>query len=428
MNISGRTPSNPSSPHQIVIWLTLFAGGNGISLSSTANMTQSGVDKKTDARPEEPVKLVFPFLDLKAQFASIREEVMEAVTHVMDSQHFILGPEVKQFEDEIAAKLEAKHAIGCASGTDALALALMAAGIGPGDEVVTTPFTFVASAGSIVHVGAKPVFVDIDPVSFNIDPAKLDAVVTAKTKAILPVHLFGLPADMDPILAIAKERKLLVVEDAAQAIGSRYKEKFVGGLGDFGCFSFFPSKNLGAAGDGGLITTNGDDFDERLRMIRVHGSKQKYFHEVQGIASRLDALQAAILHVKLRHLDEWSAGRAERAQRYRRLFDEQGLSRFISYPPVPSPSFHHIYNQFTIRAQRRDALKRFLGKEGIPSEIYYPLCLHLQKAFAYLGHRSGDFPVSERASQEVLSLPIFPELTDAQQDRVVDAVSKFYRQ
>jgi dTDP-4-amino-4,6-dideoxygalactose transaminase len=304
----------------------------------------------------------------------------------------------------------------------------MAAGIGPGDEVVTTPFTFVASAGSIVHVGAKPVFVDIDPVSFNIDPAKLDAVVTAKTKAILPVHLFGLPADMDPILAIAKERKLLVVEDAAQAIGSRYKEKFVGGLGDFGCFSFFPSKNLGAAGDGGLITTNGDDFDERLRMIRVHGSKQKYFHEVQGIASRLDALQAAILHVKLRHLDEWSAGRAERAQRYRRLFDEQGLSRFISYPPVPSPSFHHIYNQFTIRAQRRDALKRFLGKEGIPSEIYYPLCLHLQKAFAYLGHRSGDFPVSERASQEVLSLPIFPELTDAQQYRVVDAISKFYRQ
>jgi dTDP-4-amino-4,6-dideoxygalactose transaminase len=428
MNISGRTPSNPSSPHQIVIWLTLFAGGKGISLSSTANMTQSAVDKKTDARPEEPVKLVFPFLDLKAQFASIREEVMEAVTHVMDSQHFILGPEVKQFEDEIAAKLEAKHAIGCASGTDALALALMAAGIGPGDEVVTTPFTFVASAGSIVHVGAKPVFVDIDPVSFNIDPAKLDAVVTAKTKAILPVHLFGLPADMDPILAIAKERKLLVVEDAAQAIGSRYKEKFVGGLGDFGCFSFFPSKNLGAAGDGGLITTNGDDFDERLRMIRVHGSKQKYFHEVQGIASRLDALQAAILHVKLRHLDEWSAGRAERAQRYRRLFDEQGLSRFISYPPVPSPSFHHIYNQFTIRAQRRDALKRFLGKEGIPSEIYYPLCLHLQKAFAYLGHRSGDFPVSERASQEVLSLPIFPELTDAQQYRVVDAISKFYRQ
>jgi dTDP-4-amino-4,6-dideoxygalactose transaminase len=391
-------------------------------------MTRSAVDKKTDARPAEPAKLLFPFLDLKAQFASIREEVMAAVTRVLESQYFILGPEVNLFEDEIASKLKVKHAIGCASGTDALALALMAAGIGPGDEVITTPFTFVATAGSIVHVGAKPVFIDIEPVSFNLDPAKLDAAITPKTRAIVPVHLFGLPADMDPILAIAKGKKLLVIEDAAQAIGSRYKEKFVGGLGDFGCFSFFPSKNLGAAGDGGLITTNNDDFAERLRMIRVHGSKQKYFHEVQGIASRLDALQAAILHVKLRHLDGWTAGRAGRAQRYRRLFDEQDLRRFIAYPPVPPPPFHHIYNQFTIRAQRRDDLKEFLGEEGIPTEIYYPLCLHLQKAFAYLDHQPGDFPMSEQASQEVLSLPVFPELTDAQQDQVVAAIGKFYRQ
>jgi dTDP-4-amino-4,6-dideoxygalactose transaminase len=391
-------------------------------------MTRSAVDKKTDARPAEPAKLLFPFLDLQAQFASIREEVMAAVTRVLESQYFILGPEVKLFEDEIASKLEVKHAIGCASGTDALTLALMAAGIGPGDEVITTPFTFVATAGSIVHVGAKPVFIDIEPVSFNVDPAKLDAAITPKTKAILPVHLFGLSADMDPILAIAKEKKLLVIEDAAQAIGSRYKDQYVGGLGDFGCFSFFPSKNLGAAGDGGLITTNRADFDERLRMIRVHGSKQKYFHEAQGIASRLDALQAAILHVKLRYLDKWAAGRAERAQRYRLLFDEQDLSRFIAYPPVPPPSFHHIYNQFTIRAQRRDDLKEFLGKEGIPTEIYYPLCLHLQKAFAYLGHKPGDFPVSEQASQEALSLPVFPELTDAQQGQVVAAIGKFYRQ
>jgi dTDP-4-amino-4,6-dideoxygalactose transaminase len=391
-------------------------------------MTKTAVDKKAEARSPESGRLLFPFLDLKAQFASIREEVMEALRRVMESQFFILGPEVKQFEDEIAAKLDAKYAIGCASGTDALTLALMASGIGPGDEVVTTPFSFVATAGSIVQVGAKPVFVDIEPVSFNIDPSKLEGVVTSKTKAILPVHLFGLSADMDPILAVAKAKKLLVIEDAAQAIGSQHRGRFVGTLGDFGCFSFFPSKNLGAAGDGGLITTNDADYAERLRMIRVHGSKQKYFHEVQGINSRLDALQAAILQVKLRHLDQWAAGRAGRAERYRRLFDERGLTRFVIYPAVPVGAFHHVYNQFTIRVQRRDELKEFLGKEGIPSEIYYPLCLHLQKAFSYLGYKPGQFPLAERASREVLSLPVFPELTDAQQDEVVGVIEKFYRQ
>jgi dTDP-4-amino-4,6-dideoxygalactose transaminase len=389
-------------------------------------MTQMAVDKKADVRRPEPGRLAFPFLDLKAQFVGIRDEVLEAVTRVLESQHFILGPEVKQLEEEIAGKLGAKYAIGCASGTDALTLALMAAGIGPGDEVITTPFSFVATAGSIVQVGAKPVFVDIQPVSFNLDPSELEPAVTQKTRAILPVHLFGLPADMDPILAVAKAKKLLVIEDAAQAIGSRYKEKFVGTLGDFGCFSFFPSKNLGAAGDGGLTTTNDAALDERLRMIRVHGSKQKYFHEVQGINSRLDALQAAILRVKLRHLDQWAAGRAARAERYRRLFRERGLDRFVSYPPAPPALFHHVYNQFTVRAQRRDELKEFLGKAGIPTEIYYPLCLHLQKAFSYLGYRQGQFPVSEQASQEVLSLPVFPELTDAQQDDVVQAIGNFY--
>ncbi|MGB7439361.1 MAG: DegT/DnrJ/EryC1/StrS family aminotransferase [Candidatus Acidiferrum sp.] len=375
---------------------------------------------------QQAVKPAFPFLDLTAQFASIREEVLAAVTRVLESQQFILGPEVKHFEDQVASKLGAKFAIGCASGTDALTLALMAARIGAGDEVITTPFSFVATAGSIAQVGARPVFVDIDPVSFNLAPGKIKQAITPKTRAILPVHLFGLPADLDPILAIAKANNLLVIEDAAQAIGSSYKGRFTGTLGDFGCFSFFPSKNLGAAGDGGLITTNDPEMAERLRMIRVHGSKTKYSHEVQGINSRLDALQAAILSVKLRHLDTWAARRANHAERYRHLFEQKGLAHFVSCPPNPAASFHHVYNQFTIRAQRRDQLEEFLANLGTPSEIYYPLCLHLQKAFSYLGYRAGQMPVAERASQEVLSLPVFPELTEIQQDAVAEGIQKFY--
>jgi dTDP-4-amino-4,6-dideoxygalactose transaminase len=389
-------------------------------------MTPSTIDKKTDTNSAAP-RPVFPFLDLKAQFASIREEVMAAVSSVLESQQFILGPEVQQLEHEISSKLGAKYAIGCASGTDALILVLMAVGIGAGDEVITTPFSFIATAGSIVQVGAKPVFVDIDPVTFNIDAAKLEAAITSKTRAILPVHLFGLPADLDPILAVAKAKGLLVIEDAAQAIGSKYKGRFTGTIGDFGCFSFFPSKNLGAAGDGGLIATNDPAMAERLRMIRVHGSKEKYFHEVQGINSRLDALQAAILRVKLRHLDQWAAGRAARAECYRQLFEKKGLMRVVTCPAVPAPEFVHVYNQFTIRAQRRDELKRFLSDSGIPTEIYYPLCLHLQKAFSFLGYGPGELPIAEKASRDVLSLPVFPELTDGQQDAVVQAIEKFYK-
>jgi dTDP-4-amino-4,6-dideoxygalactose transaminase len=389
-------------------------------------MTSSALDKKEDTISTEVVKPRFPFLDLKVQFASIREEVMAAVTQVLESQFFILGPEVQKLEEEIAAKLGAKHAIGCASGTDALILALMAAGIGPGDEVITTPFSFVATAGAIVQVGAKPVFVDIEPTSFNLDPNRLEAAVTSKTRAIMPVHLFGFPADLDTILAVAKAKRLLVIEDAAQAIGSLYNGRFIGTIGDFGCFSFFPSKNLGAAGDGGLITTNDAASAERLRMIRVHGSKQKYFHEIQGVNSRLDALQAAILRVKLRHLDTWTEGRVEHARRYRQLLDEAGLTRFLIYPPLPPPSVHHIYNQFTIRAQRRDQLKSFLGKEGIPTEIYYPLCLHLQEAFSTFGYEPGQMPIAEKASQEVLSLPVFPEMTNEQLEVVVKGIRDFY--
>ena len=369
----------------------------------------------------------FDFLDLRAQFATIHDEVMEAVTKVFESQHFILGPEVKQFEQEVAARLGAKFAVGCASGTDALILALLAAGIGEGDEVITTPFSFIATAGTIAYVGAKPVFVDIDPVTFNINPALIEAAITPRTRAIMPVHLFGLPADLDPILAIAKARKLVLIEDAAQAIGSRYDGKSIGTFGEYGCFSFFPSKNLGGAGDGGLITTEDAKTAERLQMLRVHGSKKKYYHEMIGTNSRLHALQAAVLRVKLRHLDAWQKGRQNRADRYRRLFAEAGLTSVIGVPPQPSSKYEHVYNQFTIRSPRRDELKAFLHSAGIPSEIYYPLCLHLQEAFAYLGYKAGSFPESEKASREALSLPVYPELPDAQQDRVVQAITDFHK-
>jgi len=367
----------------------------------------------------------FDFLDLRAQFATIRDEVMQAVAQVFESQYFILGPEVKLLEDEVAAKLGSKFAIGCASGTDALILSLLSAGIGEGDEVITTPFSFIATAGSIAYVGAKPVFVDIDPVTFNLNPALLEAAITPNTRAIMPVHLFGLPADMDPILAIARAHNLAIIEDAAQAIGSRYAGRYTGTFGDYGCFSFFPSKNLGGAGDGGMITTNDPAIAERLQMLRVHGSKKKYFHEMIGTNSRLHALQAAVLRVKLRHLDAWQQGRQNRADRYRRLFEAAGLSPFITAPPRPPANFEHVYNQFTIRSSRRDDLKAFLQTAGVPSEIYYPLCIHLQEAFAYLGHAPGDFPESEKASREVLALPVYPELPDAQQDRVVQAIANF---
>lgn len=390
--------------------------------STTAPVTE----KITTQSPAAAVKPQFDFLDLKAQFATIREEIMAEITRVMESQYFILGPDVKRFEDEIGAKLGAKHAIGCASGTDALILSLMAAGIGAGDEVITTPFSFIATAGSISLVGAKPVFVDIDAKTFNIDPAKIEKAITPKTKAIMPVHLFGLPADVDAIQAIAKAHKLLVVEDACQAIGSKYNDKYIGTIGDFGCFSFFPSKNLGGAGDGGLITTNSDAFAEKLRMVRMHGSKKKYFHDVLGTNSRLDALQAVVLRVKLGYLDKWAAGRANRADRYRKLFEEAKLSGKIEWPQLPAKPYHHVYNQFTIRCQHRDELKEFMRLSGIPTEIYYPLCLHLQPAFSNLGYREGDCPEAEQASRDVLSLPVFPELTDAQQDQVVKVISSFY--
>ncbi len=376
--------------------------------------------------PSPAISPRIEFLDLRTQFATIRVEVMEAVTRVMESQQFILGEEVRRFEDETAAMLGARFAVACASGSDALLLAMMALGIGPDDEVITTPFTFFATAGSIARLGAKPVFVDIEPETYNIDPAKIEAAITPRTRAILPVHLFGLPAALEEILNIAQSRGLPVIEDAAQAIGARYRNRNVGTFGAFGCFSFFPSKNLGGAGDGGMLTTEDAGLADRLLLLRVHGSKKKYFHETLGMNSRLDALQAAILRVKLAHLANWTAARQARADRYRTLFDELGLTGSVVPPPLAPPQLTHVYNQFVVRSKQRDALREFLRARGISSEIYYPQPLHLLQAFASLGHSRGAFPVAESASAEVLALPIYPELTESQQSQVVRTIAEFY--
>jgi len=369
---------------------------------------------------------MLPFLDLKAQFASIRDEVMAAITRVMESQQLILGPEVVEFEKEIAEAAHAEFAVGCASGSDALLVALMAYGVGAGDEVITTPFTFVATAGSIARLGARPVFVDIDPASYNLDPLQLEAAISPKTRAIIPVHLFGLPADMDPILKIAARYSIPVIEDAAQAIGARYRNNPVGSIGHAGCFSFFPSKNLGGAGDGGMVVTNDPPIADRLRLLRQHGSREKYSYEIIGMNSRLDPLQAAILRVKLKHLGEWASARQRNANRYRALFAEFGLRDAIGLPAVPGGCVH-VYNQFVIRTKRRDELRSALKQQGIPTEIYYPSPLHVQPAFANLGYAHGAFPVTEAACKEVLALPIYPELTESQQRVIVESIATFLR-
>lgn len=369
---------------------------------------------------------LFAFLDLQAQFATIRGELTSAVERVLETQQFILGPDVQQFEKEIAERLGCRYAFGCASGSDALLLALMALGIGVGDEVITSPFTFVATAGSIARVGARPVFVDIDPDSYNLDPKQIKPTITARTKAIMPVHLFGRPASMEDITAVAKANGLAVIEDAAQAIGATYRGRFAGNIGDLGCFSFFPSKNLGGAGDGGMVTTNDPKLADRLKLLRLHGSRSKYQYEILGLNSRLDTLQAAVLRVKLRHLGEWTMARQRNAIRYRHLFAQAELESLIRLPAETLGS-QHVYNQFVIRTQQRDQLRDHLHRSGIPSEIYYPTALHLQPAFRYLGYKSGDFPHAESACRSVLALPIFPELTEAQQEAVVTAVSDFFR-
>ena len=375
-----------------------------------------------------------PLLELKAQFATIRDEMMPAVEAVIESQYFINGPAVKELEAAVAEYSTCKSAIGVSSGTDALIVSLMALGIGgdlpacrtgascPGPaEVITTPYTFFATAGSIWRVGARPVFVDIEPDTFNIDPAGIEAAVTDKTKAIMPVHLFGQMADMDPIMGVAAGHGLSVIEDAAQAIGATYKGRKAGSVGTVGCFSFFPSKNLGGLGDGGMIVTRDEALADRLTQCRNHGSKPKYYHKWVGGNFRLDTLQAAGLLVKLRHLDDWSAGRRANAARYEELFAD--------FEPVVTPTIRDqnvsIFNQYVIRVPRRDELQAHLKSEGIGTAIYYPLSLHEQECFAALGYRSGQFPASEQAAAETLAVPIYPELTDEQIVCVVDAIKGF---
>ncbi|UCH23702.1 MAG: DegT/DnrJ/EryC1/StrS family aminotransferase [Deltaproteobacteria bacterium] len=372
-----------------------------------------------------------PLLDLKAQYRTIRDEILKVTEQVYESQYFILGPHVETLENEIAEYCATQYALGVSSGTDALLISLMAASVGPGDQVITSPYTFFATAGSIVRVGARPVFVDIDSETYNISPQEVENALfgmneaeRARVKALMPVHLYGQCAEMEPILQIAAKYNLCVIEDAAQAIGSEYDGKRAGSMGDFGCFSFFPSKNLGAFGDGGIVTTNSREHYEQLKTLRVHGSRPKYYHRFIGGNFRLDALQAAIVSVKLKYLDGWSRGRQENANNYRILFAEAGLDEIQL--PVEKQN-RHIYNQFIIRVpEKRDELRQFLQQEGIGTEVYYPVPLHLQECFAYLDYKKGDCPVSEQAATHTLAIPIYPELTDDQQAYVVQKIKEFH--
>ena len=362
-----------------------------------------------------------PLLDLVAQNAPLRNDLLAALARVCDSQRFIGGPEVDGLERELAAHIGVKRAIGVSSGTDALLAAMMALGIGPGDEVITSTFSFFATAGCVVRLGGRPVLVDIDPVTFNIDTAAIAAAITPRTRAIIPVHLYGLCADMDPILDLARRTGVAIIEDAAQAIGSTYSGRQAGTMGTVGCFSFFPSKNLGAFGDAGLITTNDEALGQEIALLRNHGAEPKYFHKRIGGNFRLDAIQAAVLRVKLPHLDRWSAMRRTNAERYGRLFAAAGLDGRVVLPTIPDGR-GHIFNQYVIRVPNRDRVKASLDAAGIGTEVYYPVPFHVQECFAFLGHRAGEFPHAEKAAAEVLALPIYSELTEEQQRQVVDAV------
>jgi dTDP-4-amino-4,6-dideoxygalactose transaminase len=373
--------------------------------------------------------LAVPALDLKAQYRAIRHEIEPVLRAVVESQYFVLGPEVAGLEAEVARYCQAPHAVGCASGSDALLLPLMAWEIGPGDEVITTPYTFFATAGAVWRTGARPVFVDIEPDTYNLDPSRLEAAITPRTKAILPVHLYGQAADMEPILGIARRHGLHVLEDAAQSIGALYRGRPVGTWGDAAAYSFYPSKNLGGFGDGGLMTASDEALARRLARLRVHGMEPKYYHHEVGFNSRLDALQAAILRVKLRHLDAWTAARRRVAQSYRELFRGHGLEGAVTLP-VERPDCFHVYNQFVIRVAEslRDPLRAHLSDRRIGTEIYYPIPLHLQDCFAALGYREGAFPLSEAAARQTIALPMYPELSDAALRHVVGSIAEFARQ
>ena len=384
-----------------------------------------------------------PLLDLKAQYETIRPEVERAIRDVMESQHFILGPHVTECEAGIAAYCGSRHAVGMSSGTDALLACLMAENIGPGHEVITTPYTFFATVGAIVRVGATPVFVDIDPVTYNIAADQIAAEVTSRTKAIIPVHLYGQSADMHPVMEIAAAHNLVVIEDAAQSLGAQYAGQRSGTIGQYGCFSFFPSKNLGAAGDAGMVVTDDPARAEKLVILRAHGSAPKYYHRMVGGNFRLDALQGAIVSAKLPHLDDWTDGRRRNAERYNRLFAESGLSvcdtrdmaregRRASGPGAPhvilpaTVTDRHVFNQYVVRVSARDRLKADLQKNGIGTEVYYPVPMHVQECFKNLGYQAGDFPESEGAASHTLALPIYPELADEQALHVVTCIREFF--
>lgn len=366
-----------------------------------------------------------PMLDLKEQYQTLKPEIDSAVQEVMASSRFILGQNVKILEQAIAEFSHVSQGVGVANGSDALHLALLACGVEAGDEVIVPDFTFFATAGAVSRIGAKPVFVDIDPVTFNMDPDQVEKAVTARTKAIIPVHLYGQAADMDPINQLAEQHHLSVVEDAAQAIGAQYKNRKVGELGTAACYSFFPTKNLGAYGDAGMVVTNDEDIAEKVRVLRVHGSKPKYHHHVLGYNSRLDEMQAAILNVKFPHLDEWNQLRREKAATYTALIKDK-LSHDV-VPPVEKEDRYHIYHQYTIRVPKRDELQAYLKEHGVASMIYYPKPLHLQPVFKELGHREGDFPETEKACREALSLPMFPELKPEKQEYVVNTIKNFFQ-
>ncbi|HKQ35272.1 MAG TPA: DegT/DnrJ/EryC1/StrS family aminotransferase [Nitrospiraceae bacterium] len=374
-----------------------------------------------------------PLLDLKAHHEPLHKEVMAAIEQTFRSQAFILGPEVGKLEERVASYCQTQFGVGVSSGTDALLIALMAIGVGPGDEVITTPYSFFATAGAVSRLGAKPVLVDIDPESYNIDPSKVSKAITSKSKAMIPVHLYGQCADMGPILDLAQRHNLKVIEDAAQAIGSEYRDgRRAGSMGTIGCLSFFPSKNLGALGDGGMVVTNDQELAERIKVLRVHGGKPKYYHKMIGGNFRLDTIQAAVLNVKLNYLDDWTRRRQENAQRYETLFQQSGLVK-QGKVQLPAPVYrdsgtkhYHIYNQFVLRVEKRDDLMGLLKQKGVGAEIYYPVPFHQQECFRYLGHKEGDFPESERAAKETVAIPIYPELTTGQQTEVVEAIAAFY--
>lgn len=365
-----------------------------------------------------------PMLDLSEQYQGLKSEVLEVLDGVMSSSRFILGDNVKKLEADVAKYSNVNHGIGCGNGSDAIHIALQALGVGPGDEVITTAFTFFATGGAIARAGATPVYVDIDPVTFNIDPSKIEAAITEKTKAIIPVHLYGQMADMESLAQIAAKHNLAIVEDAAQAIGAKHNGKSVGELGTAATYSFFPTKNLGAYGDGGMIVTDNDDVAEKCRVIRVHGSKPKYYHHVLGYNSRLDELQAAVLNVKFPHLDKWSEMRRKNADTYTSLLKEKVGDHVVT--PVEKEGNYHVFHQYTLRVEKRDELQKYLQDQGVSTMIYYPLPLHVQPVFQELGYKEGDLPITEKAAKEALSLPMFPELKREQQEYVVEKIAEFY--